>query len=205
MTFYTYKNLTEFPNVPKKNGETYLNFVNCNFQKVNLEHYGLVSCTFDNCQIVEPLIINCYCLLIKKSDIKLSEHVKVEVLSIQHSNFTIIQKINVEFFIIYNSTIKDIHNIDYNECKIYIENNNDDLLNMIINGDLFKDKHTHYDLSVSSRYKDKVYNFIYNYADYNIFGHCDEIFFSVLRNECKKIKLIKAIEALQKKLKNGIE
>ena len=214
---YTFTNLTEFPELPKKNkcftflknmcsitrkDMFFVTFENCKFQKLNLESYGIYECSIDNCQIVEPLIINCNFLIIKNSNIKLSEHIKVKRLSIQCLEYTFDSKIEVISFIIKDSIIKGINNINFRYCSVHLDHN-EKLLDMIINGDLFKDKHTHYDLCVSSRYKDKMYNFIYNYADYNIFGGCGGIYFDVLRDRFKKIKLIKAVEALQKKLKNG--
>ena len=203
MSRYKLIDLTEFPEIPDKKPFV-VTFKNCNFQKLNLESYNIGTCYFENCQIVEPLIINCNYLIIKNSNIKLSEHIKVDNLWIQCPEYTFDSKIEVISFIISDSIIKGIHNIDYKECRIYIENINENLLNMIINEDLFKDKHTHYDLCVSSRYKDKMYNFIYSYLDYNITGDCGLVCFDTLRNSFKKIKLIKAVEALQKKLKNGI-
>lgn len=199
MQNYTFTDLTEFQEIPDKD-PIFVTFKNCNFQKLNLESYKFYWCTFENCHIVEPLTIECHCLTIKNSDIKLSEHIKVELLSIQYSNFTIRQKIKVTKFVIKDSTIKDIHNVNYTSCKIYMEIN-EELLNMIINGDLIKDKHTCYELYVSYLFIYKIYNFIYNYLDYNITGYCGLVFFDTLRNEYRKIRLIKAVEALQNKFK----
>lgn len=198
MSSYTFTDLTEFSEIPDKN-PVFVIFGNCNFQRLNLESYKIGMCYFINCQIIEPLTINCYCLSIENSNIKLSEHVKIDTLIVKCPEFVFEYKIKVKRFSISNSTIKGIHNIKYSYFIVKI-GDNESLLNMIIKEDLLKDKNIHYELIVTPKHVDVLYDFIYHPSNYNITGYCGLDSFDVLRNKYRKIKFIKAVEALQKKI-----
>lgn len=173
-------------------GDCYLQFVNLtefpDLSKITINNKYTYNLRFENCKfhIVKPIPFPIY------------------YFSLINSEITFDIQTSIPYLIISDSIVNGIDNIICNLYDIFVYKNNV-LLENLRKGLYFKNKDIRYNLLIENNNGYNKYNFLYDYLDYNIGG----VFFydnvKKLIHNYKKIKLIKSIEALQKKLRNGIQ